>query len=53
MERKIRIENRSIRTTIPKDIAEYLKITETGQMIDYSINKNGDVVIRKVVKEND
>lgn len=48
MERKIRIENRSIRTTIPKEIAEYLKITETGQMIDYSINEKGEVVIRKV-----
>ena len=46
--RKVRFENRTVRTTLPKEVAEHLGLKETGNYIKYEILKDGTVTIKKL-----
>lgn len=46
--RKVRFENRTVRTTLPKEVAEHLGLTSTGDYIKYEILKDGTIIIKKV-----
>lgn len=46
--RKVRFENRTVRTTLPKEVSVALGLTKTGDYIKYEILEDGTITLKKV-----